>query len=155
MSGAIDTGPVGKSRRSTEIDLNIAPIIDCLVVLIAFMLASAAYLSIGILDAGVAATGPTSEEKPPSVNIEVQISRNQNIRVAIKGKTNREIDIKAGQDQQIDLQSFSKEMAQLAQSFPDVKALTLSADDAVEYKDIILTMNEARKHHPAVLLGGF
>ena len=43
-----------------DFDLNLAPIIDCMTVLITFMLASASFLSIGILDAGVAAAGATA-----------------------------------------------------------------------------------------------
>ena len=36
---------------SLDFELNLAPIIDCLVVLITFMLASASFLSISIFDA--------------------------------------------------------------------------------------------------------
>jgi biopolymer transport protein ExbD len=41
--------------NSQDADINLAPIIDCFTVLIAFMLVSASFLSIGVLDAGIAA----------------------------------------------------------------------------------------------------
>ena len=38
-----------------DFELNLASLIDCFTVLITFLLASASFLSVGILDAGVAA----------------------------------------------------------------------------------------------------
>jgi biopolymer transport protein ExbD len=50
-----------------EVDLNLAPILDCLTVLVAFLLASASFLSVSVLEASVAAEGTPADpnEKPP------------------------------------------------------------------------------------------
>ena len=42
------------SKNSLDFELNLAPIIDCFTVLIAFILISASFASINILDAGIA-----------------------------------------------------------------------------------------------------
>src|SRR3954454_525427 len=79
---------VSGGNGSQDFELNLASIIDCFTVLIAFMLASASFLSIGILDAGVAAAGPqTKSDKPPSVNLTVELSQNQKFTLKLAGKS--------------------------------------------------------------------
>ena len=43
----------------------------------------------------------------------------------------------------------------LHQQWPTVNAITLTADNSIEYKDVVLTMENIRKTIPVVLLGGF
>src|SRR4051812_14599722 len=45
------------SGSGQDIDLNIAPIIDCFTVLITYLLVSASFLSLAVLEVGVAASG--------------------------------------------------------------------------------------------------
>src|SRR3954454_3668611 len=79
-------GGHGKNQ-SQDFDLNITSIIDTFTVLITFMLASAAFLSIGILDAGISAGGDTtSAAKPPSVNIEISLAKDHSFVVKLTGK---------------------------------------------------------------------
>jgi biopolymer transport protein ExbD len=56
------------SGSSGEVDLNLAPILDCLTVLVAFLLASASFLSLSALETGVAAASPerAAEQEPPT-----------------------------------------------------------------------------------------
>ena len=51
-----------------DVELNLAPIVDCFTVLIAYLLVSMSFISLSIFEAGVAATSPESasvEVVPP------------------------------------------------------------------------------------------
>src|SRR4051812_4395070 len=85
-------------KGSQDVDLNLAPIIDCLTVLVTFMLASATFLSVGVLDAGVGAAGEKSaSESPPSVIMQAELGNNQELVLKLSGKANETIRIPAKQ----------------------------------------------------------
>ena len=146
---------VGGGSGSQDFELNLASIIDCFTVLIAFMLASASFLSIGILDAGVAAAGAQAAPgTPPPINIAVEIGAGSKLTVKITGKvsSNQVIPAVAGK---LDYAGLTRSLASTHAKYTDVNALTLTAGNDVEYRDVIKTMEEIRKTVPVVLLGGF
>src|SRR5437588_4073509 len=91
VSSARFGGRFGKRFTSgQDFDLNLAPIIDCLTVLIAFVLISASYLSVGILEAGVAASGATQQVDVSSpVSLAIDLRRDHSILVTLSGKSHR------------------------------------------------------------------
>src|SRR4051794_13282188 len=156
MSGSI--GSVTGNERGSEsqdFELNLASIIDCFTVLIAFMLASASFLSIGILDAGVAAAGAQAAPgTPPPINISVELGTGQKLTVKVTGKmTSNEVILPVSG--KLDFAGLTRSLASTHAKYTDVNALTLTADNAVEYREVIKTMEEIRKTVPVVLLGGF
>ena len=143
------------SSNSQDVELNLASIIDCFTVLIAFMLASASFLSIGILDAGVAAAGgQASTDTPPSVNVTVELAPNHKLLVKMTGKAslNTPIEMASGDWNYGEL---TRSLASAKGRFSDINAVTLTADNSTEYKDVIKAMEVIRKTIPVVVLGGF
>jgi biopolymer transport protein ExbD len=142
-----------------DFELNIASIIDCFTVLIAFMLASASFLSIGILDAGIAAGGTTAAEgTPPPVNVSVELGTGKEITVKVTGKetSSQKIAAKQGaKGPEWNVDAMNAQLAGIKGRWKDVSAITLSADNAIEYEEIVRNMEAARKTMPVVLLGGF
>ncbi len=136
-----------------EFELNLAPIIDCLTVLIAFTLISSTFLAVSILDAGVAATS-SDPSTPPPVNITVELIQNGAVDVKVTGQASRSNRIPAGA-QGYDFEALARELGELKKSWPTVDALTLQADGEVDYKAIVKGMEKARESFPVVMLGGF
>lgn len=153
MSGGMGTGPAGKSG-SQEFDLNLAPIIDCLTVLIAFMLASTAFLSIGILDAGVAAGSGSQAGTPPSVMITLELGQEKSLLLKVTGKANSSLTLPPS-GQGWDLSLLSRDLGELKSKWPEVNGLTLSADNKTRYEDVVRVMDTVRQTLPVVILGGF
>src|ERR1700761_7357159 len=85
----ISEGGGSRGSQSQDFELNLASIIDCFTVLIAFMLASTAFISIGILDAGVAAAGATATDNspPPPINISLELGKDKGVALKVTGKT--------------------------------------------------------------------
>jgi biopolymer transport protein ExbD len=151
MSAGVGSG----GGNSQDFELNLASIIDCFTVLIAFMLASASFLSIGILDAGVAAAGAqVAPGTPPAINIAVEVGTGNKLTVKLTGKVTSNQVIQPV-DGKLDYVSLTRSLASTHAKFSDVNALTLTAGNEVEYRDVIKTMEEIRKTVPVVLLGGF
>jgi biopolymer transport protein ExbD len=155
MSAGIETGGGGRGSQSQDFELNLASIIDAFTVLIAFMLASASFLSIGILDAGVAAAGATAAAgTPPSINVTIELAPDSRMVVKTTGKSQASTPITA-KSGTWDYDSLTSALGQLKTKYPDVNAVTLVADNVVQYKDVVKAMEVTRKTLPVVLLGGF
>lgn len=155
MSHVSSEGGSARGGASQDFELNLASIIDCLTVLITFLLASTAFLSIGILDAGVAAAGSTAKDgTPPPINLTLELSKEHKMMVKMTGKSNASESVSAKADQW-DMDTLTQKLQAIHQRFPTVNAITLQADNAVEYKDVVQVMDTTRKTIPVVLLGGF
>lgn len=141
--------------NSQDFELNLASIIDCFTVLITFMLASASFLSIGILDAGIAAAGATpTAGLPPAVTISVELKKDQSAWVRVTGKSHLDKLVNS-KDSLVDQAGIGQVLAGVKTQYPDVSAVTLSAENQVEYQSVIRTMDSIRKTLPVVVLGGF
>jgi biopolymer transport protein ExbD len=145
---------VSSGGGGQDVELNLAPIIDCFTVLIAFMLVSASFLSIGLLDAGIAAAGPSTDKStPPPVSIEVVIKNGLALQVKVSGKENRTLNV-AVKDNALDLEGLAAQLKPIQDKWKTVNGATISAESDVEYREVIRTMETTRKHFPAVALGG-
>jgi biopolymer transport protein ExbD len=152
----MSAGPLPGSSSSQEVDLNIAPIIDCFTVLIAFMLVSATYLSIQILDAGITAGGaaPAETTKAPSVTLTVTLQADHTVQIEVTGKS-RETFRSPAQDGKWNFALYQEQLSTLKSKWSDVTAATLQAEGSIQYQDVVEAMQHTRKHFPYVMLGGF
>ncbi|MBI4925383.1 MAG: biopolymer transporter ExbD [Bdellovibrio sp.] len=144
-----------KKNQSKDFELNIASIIDCLTVLITFTLASASFLSIGILDAGVTAGGDMAKsDNLPEVFLTVDIKNNGFVEVTLHGKE-KFLEKINPQNSKIDLGKLTLTLKNFKEKWKNVGSVTLLADAAITYQEVIMTMDEIRKTFSIVMLGGF
>ena len=151
MSAGVGGGGHGGGGQSQDFELNLASIIDCFTVLIAFMLVTASFLSIGILDAGIAAgasQATDTQAKPPAIQLTLEIRDDLTIQAQVTGKESRTQVLKGTPE----LLSFLKDTQA---RWSDLSSLTLQAAPNVEYQQVVHTMEDIRKVVPNVLLGGF
>jgi biopolymer transport protein ExbD len=145
----------GHGGSSQDFDLNLASIIDCFTVIITFLLASASFLSIGILDAGVAASADTAPSNaPPPVNVTIEISKDYSATVRITGQSRSTTTFPANAAQ-LDLRALGDSLRQTKARWTELNAVSLSADDMVEYRTVVQAMEAIRKHMPVIMLAGF
>ena len=149
---------------SQDFDLNLAPIIDCFVVLIAFVMISSAFASIAILDAGVSAGGDSVKSMSPSV--QVTISLRSDFGATLKIASLNKIKKTKGASEIVfpathGLASgewppkLTDALIQLKRDWPELHSATLVADNSVPYQSVVNAMDLVRKYIPDVLLGGF
>ncbi len=158
MSAGVSSGGSGKpGSQSQDFELNLASIIDCFTVLVTFLLASSAFLAIGILDAGIAAGGATTPDNkaPPSVQVAVDLMPGHKMELRVTGKVSQTVSIAAATGNAWDYARLNSELSQIKAKFPDVSGVTLKAEESIEYGEVISSMEAIRRSIPAVLLGGF
>lgn len=156
----VDTGSFGggkPGRQNPDFELNLASIIDCFVVLIAFLLISSSYLAIGMLDAGVQAgqVAPSTDSAPPPVQVTIEILEGGRVQLKLKGKSNETSVIAATQNGAWDWAELSHRLEGVRKTWPGVDGVTLTASKDIEYKNVVEGMESIRKTIPMVLLGEF
>jgi biopolymer transport protein TolR len=141
-----------------DFELNLAPVIDCLTVLITFVLISASYVSVGVLQAeiAVASTTPqTNQKKPDAEMLSVELKEDHSILVRLTGKKNRVSRISPNADRSWNYNALTNTLAVAKNEVPNLTSMVLNADSEVDYREVIKTMELARKTAPSVLLGGY
>ncbi len=160
---------LGRCREQAEdFELNITSIIDCFTVLIAFMLVSASFVSIAVMDSEVAAGAAQVQDSTPGLNVTLQVQADRSIRIDISGTSHgRGVQkshvipsrqatqgANAG-EREPDYTVLTDRLAIMKGEWPEVSSAVLSADSNVAYREVVKTMEVARKAYPSVLLGGF
>ena len=159
MISAGDGNGGGRGRGSpADFDINLAPIIDCFTVIIAFLLASAAFLSIGVFEAAVPSANPGQGQQ--------SLSNTSTIDVVATLKSNGDFEIswsgvKSGSSKVAaqggaNLKAFADELKKIRDSVDSAVpgSLEIRAADGSSYSDIIEVLESARPSFPAVILGG-
>ena len=144
----------GEGSHEEEFELNIASIIDCFTVLITYLLFSASFISLGVIDASSALVGDNDSRKEdlPRVNIAIGLEQSGNMEIHVSGAEQRVIEVpsKSGS---LDMDAMSDQLTQLKSKFNDVQSATIAADDSVEYRQIVKAVEVARKAMPNVAFG--
>lgn len=148
----------GAHAREVEqnFELNLAPIIDCLTVLITFMLASAAFVVINILDAGFAPESlvtSTNAQGSPEVTLTLRLQPDRTLVLTMAGKAVQALRIPAAAGDW-DLRKLGAELERLKAGTKGEPDISLASDDLVEYQEVIKVMDQVRKTFPSVVLGG-
>lgn len=141
---------MSREKKSGMFELNIVPIIDCLTILVTFMLASGVFVSIGLLDVGVSASGAAlaSVDGDPPIDIQVELRPDKTFTLKVNGKEHREVSIPS-------VEALNAELKSVQVRWASVKAVTLIPNKQLPFQVVVKGMETIRKTHPEVMLGGF
>ena len=145
-----------------DVELNIAPIIDCFTVLIAYMLVSMSYLQLSIFEAGVAATAPAdsapAEPPPPDAKIPLSFS------VSVTEANIMELHLTGGKPEVNETHSIqplngapntealAQKVDQMKKAHPDLTEANISATNAIRYRTVIKVIQAIKSVLPKVFL---
>lgn len=152
------SGSVG-GDNSGDVDLNLAPIIDCFTVLITYLLVSASFISLAVLDVGVAATGqadppPVTSGPPLALTVDLLVSKNVRLKLTGgPGNLNMVFDVppKTGG---WDKETLAKRLEGLKSAHAALADVTVSAESRSTYRDVVEVVQEVKKHFTKVFLSG-
>lgn len=152
----VDTSAAQGAGASQDFDLNLAPIIDCFVVLISFLLISSSFLAIGLLDAGVQAgsLAPAADSTPPPVRVTVELGSQHQIKVSVEGQQKGSWTL-AASGQEWNWKELTQQLDSLKKKWTSLDGAVLTAQPDVSYKNIVQGLDVMRKTLPNVLLGEF
>ena len=145
-----------------DVELNIAPIVDCFTVLIAYMLVSMSYIQLSIFDAGVAATAPPdsapAEPPPPDAKVPLTFS------VSVTETNSMELKLTGGKPEVNDslliepvngipnTEALTLKVNQLKLAHPDLTEANISATNSIRYRTVIKVIQAIKSVLPKVFL---
>ncbi len=144
------------SRHECEQDfeLNIAPIIDCFVVLIAYLLISASFISLTSMDVQVAvpAIGADAANQKENVEISLDLDQNRNVTVRLTGDRTESMVVPA-REGDWDFAALRGKLEGLRGRFPATDSAILTAVQELEYSQIVRMIEATRGLYPKLALG--
>ncbi|MBS1960064.1 MAG: biopolymer transporter ExbD [Bdellovibrionales bacterium] len=152
----------GGGAAEGDVELNIAPIVDCFTVLIAYMLVSMSYIQLSIFEAGVAASPPPDaapSEPPPQdklpVTFNIEVADGNRVELKLTGgptNINETIPVEAAGDGTINSAVLNEKLTFIKTTYPTVTEVNLSAAPAVRYKSVVKIIQAVKAVLPKVFL---
>lgn len=144
----------GGGDQEQEFELNIAAIIDCFTVLITYLLASASFISIGIIDVTAATSSASSAlADNAAVELTVDLDSKKSIRIRLNGATQDVMEIAATEAGELDIDALNERLKSVKNRFPNLEVGLLTAHSEVEYQDVVRAVDTARNSIPGISLG--
>jgi biopolymer transport protein ExbD len=150
----------GGGESDQDVELNLAPIIDCFTVLITYLLVTASFLSLAALDVGVSATGTaaaaTPNNDPPPMVMSLNLQANGDVVINVRGGvTGKEypFPIKAiagGRDED----GILAKLNEIKRRWPELSEASVGADPTVIYKDVVRVIKKIQETMPKVFISG-
>jgi biopolymer transport protein ExbD len=158
----MSAGPTGEGGEGQDFELNLAPIIDCFTVLITYLLVSASFISLDMLEVSVATTSespaPADEPAPkdPPTTMSVALTPGGDVELEITGKEPAKFTVPAV-DAKIDVPGLNRRIASIHDHYKEsgaaVTEASVKAAPAVPYKQIVMVVDGVKKGVPKVFLG--
>jgi biopolymer transport protein ExbD len=155
MSASVEGG------SGQDVDLNLAPIIDCFTVLITYLLITASFINLAAMDVGVSATGAAAPLDqpvgPPPMIMTMLMSEGGRATLTVTGGTLRSdmvVAVEAMGNGSWNLNEISGRLRQITTKWPQIKDVSVSAEPTIKYKDIVNVINETQRTLPKVFISG-
>ena len=146
MGGAsLPEGGGGKKRKhALDATINVVPAIDLLSCCISFLLFTAVWTQVSRLQVAPMGNGPPAETQPVKALVVTVTIGERGFVLATSAGAQVEIPV-AGRTPagaaQYDLKGLTERLKKLKADFPDQSAVTVAADDAVVYADLVHTID--------------
>ena len=138
-----------------DVDLNLAPIIDCFTVLITYLLVTASFISLAAVEVGVSASGtggpppaPSADIPPMSMTLEAKADGSFSFKVR-GGKLQKEQTFAA---RQRSLDGLAATLSEIIARWPELKELNIVAEPYVLHGALVKAINEVQKQSIKVYL---
>lgn len=147
----------GKGRRA-NVDLNLVPFIDLMSVLITFLLISAVWTQVSMIQLGASFASPkdagrTEYKAPPLEDLVLRLDVVASGYVLKFGNQTKPI---PKQNDEYDVLALSNELIRIKGLYPDKESIKISIADEIVYEHVIAAMDAGLKagFSPELLTGG-
>lgn len=144
--------------RSTNIELNLVPFIDLMSVLITFLLISAVWTQVSMIQLGASFASPKDPaqnqyQPPPLENLVLRLDVVAAGYVLRVGSQTRPIPKK---NNEYDVETLVAELSQVKRNYPEKNNVKISIADEIVYEHVIAAMDAGLKSgfSPELLTGG-
>jgi biopolymer transport protein ExbD len=151
MSAAV-RGRHKRPETEQDFELNIASVIDCFTVLITYLLISASFISITAMDIDLAGAGSASRSEPPPISLAVELDSNRAVHIKVTGQEKGHWVVEA-KEGNWDLDGLAAKLAEIKGKYPTVESAFMSAEEELEYREVVKVVEATKRSHPSITLG--
>lgn len=151
----IETGGRG---RSTNFDLNLVPFIDLMSVLITFLLISAVWTQVSMIQLGASFASPKDPNQevitpPPLEDLVLRLDIKATGYVLYVGKDVRAIPMLNGD---YDKEALAADLEKVKQMYPDKGGIKMAIENEIKYEHVVTAMDLGLRagFSPELLTGG-
>jgi biopolymer transport protein ExbD len=151
----IETGGRG---RSTNFDLNLVPFIDLMSVLITFLLISAVWTQVSMIQLGASFASPKDPNQemitpPPLEDLVLRLDIKATGYVLYVGKDVRAIPMMNGE---YDKEALAADLEKVKQMYPDKGGIKMAIENEIKYEHVVSAMDLGLRagFSPELLTGG-
>ncbi|MBK9293023.1 MAG: biopolymer transporter ExbD [Oligoflexia bacterium] len=138
------------NSEGATFELNLAPMLDMMVTIIPFLLLSAVFLQLAVINVPLPVPVAKALEQDrkndkPEVTIKIKMQGNKSMQldvVELSGASKR-TSINAT-NSEFDYQTLHKKLVEVKQRFPKVFKVEISPDESIDYKSIVGVMDSSR-----------
>jgi biopolymer transport protein ExbD len=145
-----------KHAGETDFELNLASIIDCFTVLITYMLVSASFISLGVLDVSVPVQASVTQAPltdPSKIDtLSVRIAEDRSIKLTVKGEQASET-VLPPKEGKTDVGAFRAAIESVSAKSPGMDTAMITADPGVEYRELVGAIEAMKPRLPNVAIG--
>lgn len=152
----IDTG--GSGGRNKSVELNLVPFIDLMSVLITFLLISAVWTQVSMIQLGASFASPRNDETtpvtpPPLEDVILRLDIRAAGYVLYVGKDVKTIPKLNGE---YDKDALTADLLKVKQLYPDKAGIKMAIEDEIVYDHVVAAMDIGLKagFSPELLTGG-
>lgn len=151
----MSAGAGGGGENESDFELNLAPIIDCFTVLITYMLVSASFISLDILNIQVATTSDQPvEQQPqePQAALGLEIG-DKSLEFKITGKEEAKFNVDVNDKGEWDPAQMEETLKKIQKKWPSIKDISVKAQPAIEYRQIVKAVENLKQSKLQITMG--
>jgi biopolymer transport protein ExbD len=153
-------GGGGDGGNEEEFELNLAPIIDCFTVLITYMLVSASFLSLSMLEVQpIPIPIPSSDVEPPQselvkkdISLVIEIDLNGTVHLKMTGTPVNLMTV-SGFENKINEQALEEKLKYVQTLTKNLKDASIKANRSLKYKQLAIVIEKVKLFYPTVFVG--
>lgn len=147
--------------NNQDVELNLAPIIDCFTVLITYLLVTASFLTLTAMDVSISANSdskdtppPLDDKRPLVMTLDVETSNDILLKVS-GGDLKKDYELKViAKEGNWDTEGLEKNLTQIKDRWSELSEISVSAAPTIRYKELVSVINTAQKTLPKVYISG-
>ncbi len=152
----MSAGVPAEGGEGQDFEINLAPIIDCFTVLITYMLVSASFITLDMLDVSVATTSDApAEQQPqePPMSLSIELTQKFDLVLRLSGKKVDTMTLAAINTSDFDIGKLTSALKKIKSKWPEIADVSVKAEPGVQYKYLIRLIENIKTEMPKVTLG--
>ena len=134
----------GRKRRHKEAtELNITAFMNLMVILVPFLLITAVFSRLAVLELNLPAAQSAAENEPPTPELQLEITVRENS-IEVGDRSNGALSRIDNADQRYDLAALSEYLQRVKRQFPDKADATLLLEPEISYEVLVQVMDTVR-----------